>query len=439
VRNIDYITEDRALWLLQAVEDAGPLIEKIASHLDGNSSDVLADEVTTAIDRLMAASLTVQSDSPPPHIELGSNLIRLCGYLTFFKVHCLDPSGQSQPWQAAGRESHPPEHLAYNTRVVRELLDSVPAVSGRPWGRTTTPAPVTDIAPTAPSTQEVLLTSGGVAAPANTTLDVEPILRELDSMTGLVNVKAQVRTLVNLLKVQQWRKDQGLPVANHSGHLVFVGPPGTGKTTVARLVGRIYAELGVLPKGHLTEVTRSDLVAGYLGQTALKTSTVIETAIGGVLFIDEAYALTAGDDDFGQEAIATLLKSMEDLRDRLVVIVAGYPEPMQEFLVSNPGLRSRFAETILFPDYSPDELATIFQTMCMRERYEPTATATRKVRQVLTDAWEVRDTQFGNARSVRNLFEDAVARQANRLAVATGAPNETELKQLTDIDIPASS
>jgi SpoVK/Ycf46/Vps4 family AAA+-type ATPase len=217
--------------------------------------------------------------------------------------------------------------------------------------------------------------------------------------------------------------------------MVFVGPPGTGKTTIARLLGAIFHALGLLSKGHLTEVDRAELVAGYVGQTAIKTDKVVQEALGGVLFIDEAYSLAPdnSDQDFGREAIETLLKLMEDHRGDLVVIVAGYRDRMETFLESNPGLRSRFTRFIDFPDYTPDELALIFTRLTEEEGYTLGDGALDAVRAILNREHEMRRDNFGNARLVRNLFERSLTSQANRLV--GGTPSRAELCLLTAGDI----
>lgn len=268
--------------------------------------------------------------------------------------------------------------------------------------------------------------------------ELSAALAELDQLVGLRPVKDQIRSLVNAARVQQWRTGSGLPVPRRTNHLVFTGAPGTGKTTVARLIGRIFAGLGTLKSGHLVETDRSGLVAGYLGQTALKSSELIDQAVDGVLFIDEAYALASGteQDSFGREAIEVLLKRMEDERDRLIVIVAGYTEPMQSFLASNPGLRSRFSETIDFPDYSPLELSAILESMCRRDGYEPSAGALEVATQAFAVAYDRRDATFGNARLVRNYYEDALSRQADRLVTSETVPDTAALVALLPDDMP---
>ncbi len=248
------------------------------------------------------------------------------------------------------------------------------------------------------------------------------LLAELDELIGLKDVKAQVHRQAALLRMSDLRKKKGLKVPTVSRHLVFAGNPGTGKTTVARLVGGIYRALGLLDKGLLVETDRSGLVAGYVGQTALKTKAIIDSAIGSVLFIDEAYALA--EDNFGEEAISTLVKAMEDHRDELVVIVAGYPEEMRRFIETNPGLESRFGTVIHFPDYTEDELVAIFEQLAVKTDFAPTSDCIERLREILRA--EPRDQGFGNARFARNLFETAVSHHAWRLR----DDNELSLEEL---------
>lgn len=268
------------------------------------------------------------------------------------------------------------------------------------------------------------------------TLTVPEILTELDSLIGLANVKADVKELVNFLKIQKLRADKGLATAPVSRHLVFYGNPGTGKTTVARLLAQIYRSMGLLTTGQLVEAERSKLVAGYVGQTAMKVVDIVEKAKGGVLFIDEVYALCSDDrDPFGQEAIDTLLKLMEDHRDNLIVIVAGYPEKMSKFLNSNPGLRSRFNKYFSFQDYSPEELSLIFHGFCMKAGLTLNETGKAELKQLLESMHSQKDEKFGNGRDVRNLFEKCISNQANRLVLMPEI-DDLSLQELTEDDLP---
>ncbi len=241
-------------------------------------------------------------------------------------------------------------------------------------------------------------------------------LESLNSMIGLESVKHEVLSLKNIVEMRKRQLEQGLSVVPMSYHCVFTGNPGTGKTTVARIIAQIYKGLGILKKGHLVECDRSSLVAGYVGQTAIKTNEVVDKALDGVLFIDEAYALAKDGDSFGQEAIDTLLKRMEDDRDRLVVIVAGYTNEMKTFIDSNPGLKSRFNRYIEFEDYSAEEMLTIFKNLATKQKYTLSEESEKTLLNIFKDVKECEDNSFGNARGVRNLFEKALINQANRLA-----------------------
>jgi len=264
---------------------------------------------------------------------------------------------------------------------------------------------------------------------------------DLDSLVGLDSVKEQVHTLIAFLQIQRERQRRGLSEVPTSQHLVFLGNPGTGKTTMARLVAEMYGSIGLLERGHLVEVDRASLVGQYVGHTAFKTNRAIRRALGGVLFIDEAYALAPPGPaslDFGSEAIETLIKRMEDHRDRLVVIVAGYPKLMHQFLDSNPGLRSRFAREIEFPDYSSEELVAITRSMAEAAEYRLADGVVDALLVIFDKAH--RADGFGNGRYARNLFEQALNRQALRLAVGdVGALGEDELSTLTADDFDAAA
>jgi hypothetical protein len=265
---------------------------------------------------------------------------------------------------------------------------------------------------------------------------LEELLAELDGLVGLDRVKADVRQLINFLKVQKLRVEQGLKSLPASRHLVFYGNPGTGKTTVARLVAQIYRTLGVLRRGHLVETDRAGLVAGYVGQTAMKVRDVTTKSLGGVLFIDEAYTLASGgENDFGREAVETLLKMMEDHRDDLVVIGAGYTGKMQDFLDSNPGLRSRFNKHIHFDDYGVEQLVKIFNTFCRKADFRVTEGAEKELAAVFGVLCASRDETFGNARTARNLFEATLSKQANRLVSLPRVDREI-LSTIEPADIP---
>jgi AAA+ superfamily predicted ATPase len=322
-----------------------------------------------------------------------------------------------------------PDEIAAIDHFRDVLLGAFDAAGvGRPGQRTAGPAAST----TARAAQAAAAASTPTATlpPAR---PIEDLLAELDALIGLAEVKADVRRLTSLLRIQQLRTERGMPTIETSHHLVFTGNPGTGKTTVARLLSQILRTLGVVSRGHLVETERSQLVAGFVGQTAAKTRAVLESALGGTLLIDEAYALARGSEqDFGREAIDTIVKFMEDHRDDLAVIAAGYPAEMAELIDANPGLKSRFTRTIHFPDYTTAELVAIFSSMCETHRYRLDDGATDRLT-ALIDA-EPRTLGFGNARFVRNVFEAAVGRQAERLS-SVEQPTDDQLTVLTADDI----
>ncbi|MDI9520266.1 MAG: AAA family ATPase [Bacillota bacterium] len=321
------------------------------------------------------------------------------------------------------------EIIRLQTEIIREMTrNNLKRVGDDLWGKRpdvneeTTPPPgyppVPDIGLDKPQKPEPAATAAQAEddAAVKPKEDIEALKAELNSYIGLEVVKAEVESLINLVKVNTLRKQHDLPTEELSLHMVFSGNPGTGKTMIARLMSRIYHSLGILSKGHLVEVDRSGLVAGYVGQTAIKTKEVVDKALGGVLFIDEAYALTTrGPQDYGQEAVETLLKNMEDHRDDLVVIVAGYVDLMNDFVHSNPGLESRFNRFLYFPDYTVQEMFEIFKMRCKKAGYILDQNAEDRLKEILKEESED-NVGFGNARGVRNLFEQAISRQANRLA-----------------------
>lgn len=269
---------------------------------------------------------------------------------------------------------------------------------------------------------------------------LKDLLDELNSLVGLRAVKDKVNDLIVYQKIQKMRRKNDLYNVKSTLHLAFLGNPGTGKTTVARIVGRIYKQIGLLSKGHFVEVSRTDLIAGYQGQTALKVKRVIEKAKGGVLFIDEAYSITENDhsDSYGRECLTELTKALEDYRDDLVVIVAGYTEPMKKFFDSNPGLKSRFNTFIEFEDYSVDELENILIGMCANNDYELSEDAKVCAHSYLNNKVETKEDNFANGRMVRNLYEDLIMNHARRV-FEINAPSKADLKTILDVDFKFDS
>ncbi|MBQ6402255.1 MAG: AAA family ATPase [Firmicutes bacterium] len=289
------------------------------------------------------------------------------------------------------------------------------------------------------SAQDAVAQSAAQAVEAvEDTRTMEELMEELDDLVGLDSIKKDIHSLMNFITITKLREERGLSVPTVSYHLVFTGNPGTGKTTVARLVAGLYRQIGILPKGQLVEVDRGQLVAGYTGQTAIKTMAVIKKALGGVLFIDEAYALVNDEQDsFGKEAVETILKAMEDHRDELVVIVAGYTELMHKFIDSNPGFKSRFSKFFEFPDYTGDELLQIFKRFCDSNGYRISEEAETLLREKLEEMYQQRSRHFGNGRTVRNIFEKAIHEQANRLSGEEGVSDEA-LQELSLEDVRAA-
>jgi SpoVK/Ycf46/Vps4 family AAA+-type ATPase len=323
---------------------------------------------------------------------------------------------------------------SYRARLLQSMDAAGVPRPGQPDtpARTTTPVEVASPPVATATAGSADATIEPILPPARS---IHEVMAELDALIGLENVKAEVRRLTSMLQVQQIRAERGLPVIEISHHLVFTGNPGTGKTTVARLLSQIYRAVGVVAKGHLVETDRSKLVAGFVGQTALKTLETLQASLGGMLLIDEAYALArGGDNDFGREAIDTLVKFMEDRRDDLAIVAAGYTAEMVDFIDANPGLKSRFTRTISFPDYTDDELVAIFLALGEKSQYSCSDDALARVRHFVSA--EPRTRGFGNARFVRNLFETAISHQAQRVAPLTD-PSDEQLTTLTSADIAA--
>jgi hypothetical protein len=439
------------------VDGVAPLVEALAATVEGIDRDRLRADVeleaynlTCAFvdadglhtdDELWALIGTFGSRLPS---ELGAAVpaqLREAGLLAGRRADLAQPSSLAGILAAADGRDGGDRTAAYarlgarigHTVAALDLLASrteLAAIERFRAAVLAAVAPAPGTAPSPPPAPE----AGETGAPDAGPRALADVLAELDALVGLDAVKHEVHLVANLLRVQQIRRERGMPVLETSRHLVFTGNPGTGKTTVARLLAQIYRTLGVVEKGHLVETDRPGLVAGYVGQTAGRVVAAFDRADQGVLLIDEAYSLArGGDDDFGREAIDTLVKLVEDRRDRVVVILAGYPDEMEILVAANPGMRSRFPRTIHFPDYDDDELMAILAALGAAGRYTLDDGAQRAAAAWL--AAQPRDRGFGNGRLVRNLFEAAVANQASRL-VALDHPSDEQLTTLTAADIP---
>jgi stage V sporulation protein K len=329
-----------------------------------------------------------------------------------------------------------PVTLEFVRQTLQTIATSLAAIGGELSDASRRRLAVISAQLTETSRQYAVDFSARAADPGISQEDLDAIFKELDALVGLEPVKNEVHRSTNFARMQLLRRQQGLPVVEASLHSVFFGNPGTGKTTVARLMGRIYKSLGLLRRGHVVECDRGRLVAEYVGQTAVRTHAMIDSALDGILFIDEAYSLAGrGGEDFGNEAIETLLKRMEDDRSRLIVIVAGYTGPMKEFIVSNPGLESRFTNYLNFPDYQPDELLEIFHRMAAQSGLVCSQETEKKVLNICQALRAKSNEQFGNAREMRNLFESSVRNQSTRL-VNSGQSDRDALTTLSPEDIP---
>jgi Cdc6-like AAA superfamily ATPase len=436
-----------------------PIVQTLAGTVTGVDPDALADDVTREAFTIAAAVIDcdgIRTDAELWSLlvvfgpRLGGDLLRATpedlrrGTLVVGKASWLDTPSTLLDLLARYDARHATTHArTYHDRAVAIAFavaaidpytteDELRAIerfrtSMAKAGAVGDPA---TSAPGVPSAEAVAHEVPDLPPPR----PIEELMEELDSLVGLEGVKAEVKLVADLIRVQNLRAERELPVVEQSRHLVFAGNPGTGKTTVARLLAQIYRTLGVVERGHLVETDRSGLVAGFVGQTATKVVEVFDRADEGVVLIDEAYALVrGGGNDFGREAIDTIVKLVEDRRDRIVVIVAGYPDEMADFIDANPGLRSRFPKTIVFDDYSTDDLLAIFASQGKKSGYHTDDEAEAKLR-----AWfdaQPRDKGFGNGRVARNLFEAAVARHASRV-VAIESPTDEDLTTLVADDIP---